>query len=338
MRDLFERDVRRETLVEMIKAYAQPFMRCYVLSLVALLGVSIVWSSGAEAWWFGKKKKVTQAPVEAVAAEAGLKPAEAVLPLVNTAQPYVDVVKALGIPQKGNLSSSDQAVINRYLGQVEATVAPVETSAPTSSNALAFKVDGIPVRVPVFSRPSVSTSQPSGGVTAPVTGSGAPDASGDDAGNYLMFGNPSPAEQAILNFIARQNRRLSYQQARDISTGISEMSRSFALDPQLLTSVVAVESSFNPYAISTSGAVGLGQLKPSTAQWLGVNDPFDSRQNLYGTAKYLRFLLSKYNGSVNHALAAYYKGQGTIDRQGIDSDAQYYIGKVHRMRTQFAGI
>ena len=162
---------------------------------------------------------------------------------------------------------------------------------------------------------------------------GPPTMTPDEASNYLIFGNTQ--DQAILNFISRQNQRLSYQQAREISSGIAEMSRSFAIDPQLLSSLVAVESSFNPYAISTSGAVGLGQLKPSTAQWLGIEDPFDPRQNLYGTAKYLRFLLSKYNGSVNHALAAYYKGQGTIDREGIDSDATYYIGKVNRKLSQF---
>ncbi len=139
----------------------------------------------------------------------------------------------------------------------------------------------------------------------------------------------------VKTVIARYNRNLDAGQMNRISNSILDMSQTYNLDPKLLSSVVAVESSFNPTAISSSGAIGLGQLKPDTAKWLGVNDPYDPADNLMGVAKYLRYLLDRYNGSVQHALAAYFQGQGTIDRRGIDEGASYYIGKVNKVFNRF---
>jgi soluble lytic murein transglycosylase-like protein len=132
----------------------------------------------------------------------------------------------------------------------------------------------------------------------------------------------------------RMHQKLHPSQVQDLSTTIDALARYYNLDPMLLVSLVAVESSFNPTAISSSGAIGLGQLKPDTARWLGVQNPWDMRQNLWGVAKYMRYLLNRYNGSVPHALAAYYTGQGTVDKQGIGSGAQGYISRVNRYFAQ----
>lgn len=131
------------------------------------------------------------------------------------------------------------------------------------------------------------------------------------------------------------NRNLTPTQVSEISRAIHLYGGSYNLDPRLIASLVAVESSFNPMAISRTGAIGLGQLKPATAQWLGVGDPYNPVENLSGVAKYLRYLLDRYNGSVQHALAAYFQGQGTIDRMGINANAQYYIGKVNQVFGRF---
>lgn len=136
---------------------------------------------------------------------------------------------------------------------------------------------------------------------------------------------------SVTALVARSNRNLDPFQVQQIARTIHVLSHNYGLDPRLFASLVAVESSFRPDAVSRSGAIGLGQLKPDTARWLGVNDPFDPIQNLVGVAKYLRYLLDRYNGSAAHALAAYFQGQGTIDRKGIDENARVYISKVSRI-------
>ncbi len=139
----------------------------------------------------------------------------------------------------------------------------------------------------------------------------------------------------VTQMVARYNRSLGSNQVRQISQSIHFLSNSYGLDPRLLTSLVAVESSFRPAAVSSSGAIGLGQLKPETAHWLGVQNPYNPVQNLAGVAKYLRYLLDRYNGNVRSALAAYFLGQGTVDRMGITSGAEYYISKISRVFRQF---
>jgi Transglycosylase SLT domain len=139
----------------------------------------------------------------------------------------------------------------------------------------------------------------------------------------------------IASVIASMNRSLAPMQVNQMAETIHYLSSTYSLDPRLLASLIAVESSFRPTAISSSGAVGLGQLKPDTARWLGVANPFDPIQNLMGAAKYLRYLLNRYNGNVVEALAAYSRGQGTIERYGIDQNALAYVRRVNTIFTRF---
>jgi soluble lytic murein transglycosylase-like protein len=88
------------------------------------------------------------------------------------------------------------------------------------------------------------------------------------------------------------------------------------LDPVLLTAVAQVESAFDPLAVSPKGACGLLQLMPETAERFGVGDPFDVVQNIDGGARYLSWLLSRYDGRTDLALAGYNAGEGAVDRHG----------------------
>ena len=102
-----------------------------------------------------------------------------------------------------------------------------------------------------------------------------------------------------------------------------------ALDARLLVALIAVESRWDPNAVSPAGARGLGQLMPATAQELAV-DPFDPLQNIDGVARQLRALLDRYR-SVPMALAAYNAGGGAVDRfNGVPPfpEPRRYVSRV----------
>jgi len=89
-----------------------------------------------------------------------------------------------------------------------------------------------------------------------------------------------------------------------------------SLSPELLHSVIKVESNYNPYAVSSKGALGIMQLIPSTARRFGVADVFNPVDNIQGGAKYLKYLLELYGGNYELALAAYNAGEGAVARHG----------------------
>ena len=92
------------------------------------------------------------------------------------------------------------------------------------------------------------------------------------------------------------------------------------VDARLVVALVAVESSWDPRAVSPAGARGLGQLMPGTAAGLGI-DPDDAAANLHGTVTHLAALLARYGRlpapeRYARAIAAYNAGAGAVDRYG----------------------
>lgn len=101
--------------------------------------------------------------------------------------------------------------------------------------------------------------------------------------------------------------------------------------PALVRAIIHAESHFNPKAISKQGAQGLMQLMPRTAQSLGVKNPLDSKQNIYGGVRHLARLLTKYKGNHKVAAAAYNAGEGAVKKySGIPPfpETEVYVQRV----------
>jgi hypothetical protein len=95
---------------------------------------------------------------------------------------------------------------------------------------------------------------------------------------------------------------------------IADSARAHGVAPELVASVIAVESNFNPNAVSWRSARGLMQLMPETAARLGVTKIFDPQQNIEAGTRYLKELLSRYNGDLSLTLAAYNAGPDRVEQ------------------------
>lgn len=90
----------------------------------------------------------------------------------------------------------------------------------------------------------------------------------------------------------------------------------YGMDQKLLELVAMKESNFNTYAKSSSGAMGIMQLMPATAESLGVDNPYDAESNIMAGAKLLKQFFDDNNGNIDLMLASYNAGPGAVKKYG----------------------
>jgi soluble lytic murein transglycosylase-like protein len=112
-------------------------------------------------------------------------------------------------------------------------------------------------------------------------------------------------------------------------------SAEFGIDPLLLMALIEVESMYRPQAVSSVGARGLMQVKPSTAEWIAKKtglpqgDLFDPAYNIRIGAAYLNYLIDRF-GDYNHAVMAYNLGPNALAKRITRGETlpDTYVGKV----------
>ncbi|MEE9912647.1 MAG: lytic transglycosylase domain-containing protein [Deltaproteobacteria bacterium] len=156
--------------------------------------------------------------------------------------------------------------------------------------------------------------------------------------NYLAskvmqdYGSRIAHQMTDTSKIDQKMSKINHSESNaSINRIIEQAAEKYDVDANLLRSVIKAESNFNPQATSPRGAIGLMQLMPETARELGVQNAYDPRENVMGGTRYLKMLLSRYDGQVDLALAAYNWGMGNLEKSPhrLPSETLGYIEKVN---------
>jgi len=119
---------------------------------------------------------------------------------------------------------------------------------------------------------------------------------------------------------------------------IQKAAKQFGVEVTLIKAIIKAESSFDPNAVSKSGAQGLMQLMPDTADDMMVGDPFDPEENILGGTRYLSLLLKRFNQDKRLAVAAYNVGPTTVEKHDAVPQipqTRQFVDRVMRFYREF---
>ena len=145
--------------------------------------------------------------------------------------------------------------------------------------------------------------------------------------SYRNWGN---SEASVLPSYSRNKNAFDHiiQQAAQ-QHGVSE---------GLIKAVMHTESGFNVNARSPVGAQGLMQLMPATARRFNVSNAYDPHENIMAGAKYLAWLLKRFNGNTTLALAGYNAGEGNVAKYGGVPPFRETQDYVRRVTSRFNNL
>ena len=143
--------------------------------------------------------------------------------------------------------------------------------------------------------------------------------------------------------MSRINFRDKDANRKRFASKIAEVASRYQVPEGLLHAVIAIESAYDPNAVSRAGAVGLMQLMPATARRYGVANRQDPFANLTGGTRYLKDLLLRFDSNLELALAGYNAGENAVEKYGNQippyAETQSYVRKVLELYSQqFAGL
>jgi soluble lytic murein transglycosylase-like protein len=142
---------------------------------------------------------------------------------------------------------------------------------------------------------------------------------------------------------SRINFRDKDANRKRFASKIAEVASRYQVPEALVHAVIAIESAYDPNAISRAGAVGLMQLMPATAKRYGVANRRNPSANLTGGTRYLKDLLLRFDSNLELALAGYNAGENAVEKFGNQippfDETQNYVRKVMKLYSQHsAGI
>ena len=152
-------------------------------------------------------------------------------------------------------------------------------------------------------------------------------------GGYIVAGHGEQPTQLAAEEVADVDDGTSTPTIAEIMAQIDEVATRHRVPPRLVAAVIAVESEFNPRAVSRRGAQGLMQLMPATAAHLEVQDSFDPRENIEGGVRHLRVLMDRYRNDLPVVLAAYNAGDtAVLNYRGVPPyrETRQYVIRVLR--------
>ncbi|MGQ5524526.1 lytic transglycosylase domain-containing protein [Chitinimonas sp. PSY-7] len=120
--------------------------------------------------------------------------------------------------------------------------------------------------------------------------------------------------------------------AQQYAPMIADVAAQYAVDPLLVHAVVRAESAYRPSAVSNKGAIGLMQVIPATGRRFGKTELNNPRDNLEAGAAYLKWLIERFDGRLDLALAGYNAGEGAVARYADQippyAETRQYVSKV----------
>jgi LysM repeat protein len=136
-------------------------------------------------------------------------------------------------------------------------------------------------------------------------------------------------------------RRLQSQPTRlALMPAFDKWARTYGVPHDLLKAMTWVESGWQPHKVSSTGAIGIGQLMPDTVDFMNLVlgtklDPRVPDHNIRMSARFLRYLLDQNRGRADSALAAYYQGLRSVRERGVFAETRQYVATVLAVRPAF---